>query len=182
MAAENEARILVEAERLFSTQAFDRVTLAAVAEAAGVTIPTLQRRFGNKEGLVAACGAIIAARVEAQRGTPPVGSVGACIRELVDHYEREGALMWHLLRQESDVPLLQGLLAGGRARHRQWVKTVFSEAIAHLDARKRRARVDALVAVTDVFVWKLLRIDLGRGRAEVEAIVNTMAEALARRA
>ncbi len=29
MAAENEARILMEAERLFSTQAFDRVTLAA---------------------------------------------------------------------------------------------------------------------------------------------------------
>jgi AcrR family transcriptional regulator len=180
MAAENEARILVEAERLFSTQAFDRVTLAAVAEAAGVTIPTLQRRFGNKEGLAAACGAVIEARTEAQRGAPPVGSVGACIRELVDHYEREGALLWHLLRQESDVPLLQGPLAGGRARHRQWVKAVFSEAISHLDARKRRARVDALVAVTDVFVLKLLRLDLRRGRAEVEALINTMAEAVAR--
>ena len=181
-ASENEARILVEAERLFATQPFDRVTLGEVAKAAGVTIPTLQRRFGNKEGLFAACGAVVAARTEGQRGAPPVGNVSACIHELIEHYEREGAMIWHLLRQESDVPLLQVLLAGGRARHREWVEVVFAEAVGRGDRRKRRARVDAIVAVTDLFVWKLLRIDLGRSRNEVEALLSTMAEAVAGRA
>lgn len=178
-AAETEAGIIVEAERLFATQPFDRVTLGAVAEAAGVTIPTLQRRFGNKEGLFAACGAVVVARVERQRGAPPVGDVTACIHELVEHYEREGAMMWNLLRQESDVPLLQALLAEGRAKHRAWVGHVFAEAVARVEGRTRRARVDALVAATDLFVWKLLRVDLGRSRAEVEARMLAMAQAIA---
>ena len=178
-AAENEAHILTEAERLFATRPFDRVTLGEIADAAGVTIPTLQRRFGNKEGVFAACGAIVAARVDAQRGSPPVGNVKACIHELVAHYEREGAMMWNLLRQESDVPLLAAPLAAGRAKHRTWVELVFAEPIARVDGRKRRSRIDALVSVTDLFVWKLLRIDLGRGRAEVEALVVGMAEAIA---
>ena len=179
-ASEREARILEEAERLFATEPFDRVTLAEVAEAAGVTVPTLQRRFGNKEGLFAACAAAVSARVEGQRGTPPVGSITACIGELVDHYEREGAMMWHLLRQERDVPLLHAPLAAGRAKHREWTVLVFGESIALVDGRKRRALIDSLVAVTDVFVWKLLRLDLGRSRAEVQSLVLSMAEAIAR--
>ena len=43
-----------------------------------------------------------------------------------------------------------------------------------------RALIDSLVAVTDVFVWKLLRLDLGRSRAEVQSLVLSMAEAIAR--
>ncbi|MEW5850113.1 MAG: TetR/AcrR family transcriptional regulator [Myxococcota bacterium] len=38
------------------------MTLAAVAEASGVSIPTLQRRFGNKDGLFAAVGDRVRAR------------------------------------------------------------------------------------------------------------------------
>jgi len=130
---------------------FDRVTLAAVAQAAGVTIPTLQRRFGNKEGLFAACGSRVGVRIVAQRGSPPVGNIKGCIAEHIDHCEREGAMIWHLLRQEVDVPLLQAL-AGGRLAHRKWVETIFAESIACVDGRKRRARIDALVAGTDLFV------------------------------
>ncbi len=171
-------RVLLEAVRLFATEPFDRVTLASVAEAAGVTIPTLQRGFGNKEGLFAACASLVAARVEGERGDPPVGSITKCIGEHVAHYEHEGATMWHLLRQEADVPLLRAPLAAGRALHRAWVETVFAESIARTSGRKRRARVDALVAVTDLFVWKLLRLDVGRSAAEVSALMCTMAEAI----
>ncbi len=178
-AAETAERVLVEAERLFATELFDRVTLGAVAQAAGVTIPTLQRRFGNKEGLFAACAARVTARVEGQRGTPPVESLEKCIGEHVAHYEREGAMLWHLLRQEADVPLLQSPLAAGRARHRGWVETVFARSIARVSGRERRAHIDALVAVTDLFVWKLLRLDLGRTAADVEALMCTTAEAIA---
>lgn len=179
-AEQTAERVLLEAVRLFATEPFDRVTLASVAEAAGVTIPTLQRRFGNKEGLFAACAALVAARVERQRGDPPVGSITKCIGEHIAHYEREGAMMWHLLRQEADVPLLREPLAAGRALHRAWVETVFAESIGRTAGRQRRARVDALVAATDLFVWKLLRLDLGRSAAEVTALMCTMAEAIAR--
>ncbi|MEO6775098.1 MAG: helix-turn-helix domain-containing protein [Kofleriaceae bacterium] len=169
----------MKAERLFATEPFDRVTLDAVAHAAEVTIPTLQRRFGNKEGLFAACAARVTERIEQQRSAPPVGNIKGCLSEHLAHYEREGAMMWHLLRQEADVPLLRTSLAAGRAMHRAWVKAVFARSIARIDARKRRARVDALVAVTDLFVWKLLRIDLGRTASEVEALMCAMADAVA---
>ena len=178
-AEETAQRVLVEAERLFATEPFDRVTLGAVAEAAGVTIPTLQRRFGNKDGLFGACAMRVAERVKRQLGPPPVGSIELCMAQHVAHYEREGAMMWHLLRQEADVVLLQAPLAAGRASHRAWVETVFAESIGRVDRRKRRARIDALVAATDLFVWKLLRIDLGRSAAEVEAVMFAMASAVA---
>jgi AcrR family transcriptional regulator len=177
-AAESEAKVLAAARRLFDTRPFDRVSLAEVAEAAGVTIPTLQRRFGNKEGLIAAGAAAFVMEAASQRAAPPFGDVKACLREVVDHYERDGATLWQYLRQENDVPIFGVFLAGGRAQHRQWVELVFAEAIARVAGRKRRALVDSLVAVTDVFVWKLLRIDLGRTRAEVEAIITAMAEAI----
>ena len=103
------------------------------------------------------------------------GALRTCIRELVDHYEQEGRLMWHMLRQEQDVPLLQDALPEARAVHRRWVETVFAAELEPRDARQRRARIDALVAATDLFVWKLLRIDLGRSRVEVEAAMLALA-------
>lgn len=165
-----EERILGEAERLFATEPFDRVTLDAVARAAGVSIPTLQRRFGSKDGLFAACGDRMRAGVQRQRGAPPAGDVPAAVKELVAHYEAEGAMVWHFLRQEPDVPALGPALAEGRAMHRAWVVTVFG--------KRLRAEIDALVAVTDLFTWKLLRIDLGRSRDEVESTITAMALAL----
>ena len=171
--ADTEARIVEEAERLFSTEPFDRVTLASIAGAAGVTIPTVQRRFGNKDGVFAAVADRVRERVDRQRSTR--GDLRTCIRELVDHYEQEGRLMWHMLRQEQDVPLLQDALPEARAVHRRWVETVFAAVLEPRDARQRRARIDALVAATDLFVWKLLRIDLGRSRVEVEAAMLALA-------
>jgi AcrR family transcriptional regulator len=154
------------------------VTLAQVAAAAGVTVPTLQRRFGNKEGLFHAWGQRVRERVNAQRGSPPVGDLRACLVELVAHYELEGRGAWHLLRQEDDIPLLKHGLDVGRRVHRAWVEQVFAETIARRSPAKRRSLVDALVAVTDLFVWKLLRLDNGRSRQDVETILIAMAEAI----
>lgn len=172
-AQDNEARILTEAERLFATERFDRVTLDAVAKAAGVTIPTIQRRFGNKEGLLAACADAMRPRILAQRVVPAGGDLAVAMRHLVDHYEKEGRMVWHFLRQADDVPLLHDGLAEGRRVHRAWVEAVFGAGDP--------ARTDALVAVTDLFVWKLLRVDLGRRRAEVEDRMIAMARAVAGR-
>jgi AcrR family transcriptional regulator len=178
-AATTGDRILNEAERLFSTRLFDRVSLAEVAQAANVTIPTIQRRFGNKDGLFAAVGARVRTRIQSQRGAPPMGDVHACIVELVAHYELEGRMVWHLLRQEADVPLLHAVLEEGRTTHRAWVENVFAPALKPLNAKARRSLVDALIAVTDVFSWKLLRLDLGRSRGEVETFMNATAAAIA---
>lgn len=177
-AADTAVRILEVAERLFSTQPFDRLSLATVAKEAGVTIPTLQRKFGNKEGLFAALAPVVRARIAEQRGTPPRGDVESALKQLVTHYEAEGKLVWHMLRQEQDVPALKVALEEGRGVHRAWVEAVFAHALP-ARGKARAARVDALVAVTDLYLWKLLRLDLGRSRAHVEETLIAMAHAVA---
>jgi len=176
--AESLERILDEAEALFFSEAFDRVTLDAVARAAGVSIPTLQRNFGNKEGLFAAVGGRMRARVEAERRPPP-GDIEGALRALLDHYERDGRTMWHLLRQEADVPLLHAGLDEARGVHRAWVGEVFARSLDALKGAERERRLDALVAATDLYVWKLLRVDLGRTRQQVGRTMTAMALAIA---
>jgi AcrR family transcriptional regulator len=178
-AAENEQRIIEVAGRHFATELFDRVTLASIAQEAGVTIPTLQRRFGNKEGLLHAFGEHLRTRIQGQRGEPPEGDIRAGLRQLLAHYEAEGAMVWHWLRQEADVAPLRKGLAEGRRVHRAWVERVFAHALRGRSGAARSAKVDQLVAVTDVFVWKLLRLDLGRPRPAVEAAMLDMALAVA---
>ncbi|MBK6528650.1 MAG: TetR/AcrR family transcriptional regulator [Deltaproteobacteria bacterium] len=176
--AESLERILDEAEALFFSEPFDRVTLDAVARAAGVSIPTLQRNFGNKEGLFAAVGGRMRARVEAERRPPRMTQEAR--PALLDHYERDGRTMWHLLRQEADVPLLHAGLDEARAVHRAWVGEVFACSLAALKGAERERRLDALVAATDLYVWKLLRVDLGRTRQQVGRTMTAMALAVAR--
>jgi hypothetical protein len=117
---------------------------------------------------------VVRARIDAQRGAPPVGDVRAAIRQLIDHYEAEGRLVWHLLRQEQDVPLLAEGVAEGRRTHRAWVGAVFGLA----DHAGDRIAIDRLVGATDLFLWKLWRIDLKRSRAEVEAHMLALVGAL----
>jgi AcrR family transcriptional regulator len=178
-AAETEERIVEVAERLFSRESFDRVSLAAVAEAGLVSVPTLQRRFGDKEGLFAAVGDRVRQRILTQRQPPAGGDLDGALDALLAHYELEGRMVWHLLKQEQDVPPLREALAAGRALHRAWVEVVFDTALRPLEGGERARRADALVAATDVYVWKLLRLDLARSREEVASTMKAMARAVA---
>lgn len=177
-AAENADRILDEAERLFTLESFDRVSLATVAAAAGVSVPTLQRRFGNKEGLFAAAGERVRARVMSQRRSP-TGDIDGALDSLLEHYEIEGRMVWHWLKQEADVPILGVALKEGRATHRAWVEEIFAAALCSLSGEARERKVDAIVAATDIYLWKLLRVDLGRPREHVAHVMKAMAHAVA---
>lgn len=78
-AARNRATVLAAAETLFRREDLDHVSLARVAQAAGVGKATVMRRFGDLLGLV---DALIAPRVTAlqdrvRSGEPPLGPGGA---------------------------------------------------------------------------------------------------------
>lgn len=166
--AERSERILEVAERLFSREIFERVTLDSVAKEAGVSIPTLQRRYGSKEGLLAAVVERAEERVAAQRASPTLGAIDANLDALLAHYELEARTMWHLLRQEEDCPPLAEIVKRGRALHRRWVEEAFGKG--------PRERTDALVAATDLFVWKLLRVDLKRGQGAVRSTMRALVD------
>jgi AcrR family transcriptional regulator len=171
-------RILDAAEAAFYEQPGDEVTLAAVAESAGVTVQTVLRRFGNRQALFGTALARAAARVSLQRGSAPVGDVEGAMRVLVDHYEELGDRVLRVLAEEGRSPVLHALTDIGRAYHREWCKRVFAPTLSELDGAELERRTAQLVAVTDVYVWKLLRRDQGLGREQTERAMRELVEPL----
>lgn len=176
-AAATGERIKDAALRSFSETPFNEVTLASVAERAGVTVQTVIRRFGSKEGLFEAVAAREFKRVRHERmveGSNRVGLASA-VHVLVAHYEKDGAMMLRLLAQEARSRALAKLLSEGRMLHEEWVRTNCAEVLVGGESET----LAAAIAATDLYVWKLLRLDRGMSREDVERTMLTLLEGLA---
>ena len=79
-----------------------------------------------------------------------------------------------MLAEEHRIPGLEGVAAEGRERHRAWVEAAFADQLARAAPRERRTVLAALLAATDVYVWKLLRRDLGLDRRASQAAVERL--------
>ena len=87
------------------------------------------------------------------------GDVAAAVRVVAGDYEEAGQQLMHMLGQEHRFPALSQLLDIGRRGHRRWVRWAFSPQLADRDRCRRVQLEDLLVVATDVYTWKLLRID-----------------------
>jgi AcrR family transcriptional regulator len=161
-AQETHKAILRAAVALWREKDWDAVTLASIAERAGVTTQTVLRRFGSKNGVVDACLAERASGIEEVRDRARVGDIENALEALMDHYERDGDAVLRTLSIAERSQAAQRIVAHGRAEHRRWCARVFAPYLPSPKARDHRARLDAFVAATDVYLWKLLRRDLGR--------------------
>ena len=192
LAAETTERIVDAAEALLADGPLTGVTLKAVAARAGVTVQTVLRHMGSRDGCVEAVGQRIGQRIERQRGRSAPGDLDGAIDDLVAHYEAEGRLVLNLLAQEDGTdPVARRAAETGRAFHRAWVRRCFvpmtttarscapgaETALRHDEDEAERERVDALVAATDLYVWKLLRLDLGRSREATGTVLRRLVRA-----
>src|SRR4051794_13510467 len=179
-AAATGERILDAATEVFWQGLTPDISLDDVARRAGVSVQTVIRRFGGRDGLMAAAADREAERVRRQRDEAPVGDAGGAVRVLVDHYEALGDRVLGLLAEEDRVPGLQAIAARGRALHREWCARVFAPALAGRAGIERDRRLGQLVAVCDVYTWKLLRRDAGLSRRQTElALVELLEPMLA---
>jgi AcrR family transcriptional regulator len=138
------------------------IVLADVAERAGVTVQTVLRHFGSRQGVFEQAQARQIARVRAERATP-VGDVESAVRTIVIFYDRLGEWSLRLQAQEhSDEPSRRRVELGRRL-HRDWVEEVFAPQLA--GRRDRKELVDLLVVATDLLTWKILRRDGGMDRS-----------------
>ena len=153
-----------------------RAPLKAVAERAGVSQRTILRHFGSRDGLVAAAVSAGRRRIEAERFAVPAGDVEAAVANLAAHYEAEGDRTVRLLAEEGSDADIDAILAGGRDMHRRWVKEKLGPLLTvdDVDTPTRRRRLAQLVAVCDVYTWKLLRRDSRLGRAETERALREL--------
>lgn len=151
-----------------------RLSLGAVAERAGVSVQTVIRRFGGRDGLMEAAVARETAAVQAERDPSTIAAPADAIRQLVDHYERRGDAVLRLLAEEARRPELNPYAEPGRHAHRTWCATVFATGLAGLRTEDRERRLAQLVAICDVYTWKLLRRDAGLDRATTERALLEM--------
>jgi AcrR family transcriptional regulator len=181
-AAETGRRILQATLDLFMEGPLANVTLAAVAERADVTVQTVIRRFGDRVGLINATAEYSSANVASQRDAAPIGDVPAVVENLVEHYEIFGALALKLLSEEDASPVMAEITEAGRQYHRQWCARVFAPFLEDLPRPDGDRRLAQLVALCDVYTWKLLRLDSGLSRDQVTLSLLEMLEPFTRRA
>ena len=158
-------------------QWLDEITLDEVAKAAGVTMQTVIRHYGGKDGLISAADALFSQQIPERRAVPP-GAVDQALSALVADYELTGDVVIRFLAQEDRYPALHRALAYGRANHRSWVENILAPALASLQNSIRERRLNALIAATDVYTWKLLRRDLGHAQPAVVAVMRDLVRGL----
>lgn len=173
--AETGERILDAALVHFAQDPVDRIRLEEIARSAGVTVPTIVRRFGGKAGVIVALVqrelALLAARRTAHADDP----VEVVIGDLVEHYERYGVL---ILKVYAEAPLVEGLAevaAQARSYHVAWCRETFARRIAGNPAVHAR-RLAATIAVCDATTWRILRHDGGLDPDEVRAALRELLE------
>jgi AcrR family transcriptional regulator len=170
--AETRRRIVDALFELGRERMFPDISLDDVAAEAGVSVQTILRHFDSRAGLLQATMDHAIATVNMERAAP-VGDVDVAVAVIVRHYEDRGQTALLLLAQESDRQVGE-LTRRGRAMHRTWVTEVFAPFLTWL----KDPLIDLLVVATDVYTWKLLRLDRRYSRIRTEKLILRMVRSL----
>ena len=152
------------------------ITLPAVAKRADVTVKTVLRHFGSRDALVDAAWSQACEDVMAER-TPPSDDLDAALKVLIAHYERMGDVVLVMLAEDENDPRARRMNTAGRRAHRAWVEEVFGARLPEESAARSRL-IDVLVVATDVYSWKLLRLDRRLSVDDVHDRMRLMSEAI----
>jgi len=175
---DTQRRIVAVFRAALRTRWMDEIRLDDVAAEAGTTRQTVIRLFGGKDGLLVAVANAMKDEIQLMRAVPPGADPRAAAQALVRDYETSGDVIVRILAQEERHAALTALLDVGRKWHRNWVEETFAPTLARLVPKERARRTTQLVAVTDVYVWKLLRRDFRHSATEVEGLIAGMLQKL----
>jgi AcrR family transcriptional regulator len=167
-AAETGRRILRATLECYSERFFDQVSLEDIAERAGVTVQTILRRYNCKDDLIAASANEARQSIKSLRDGASSADVAGAIKALIRTYEEHGGRVLRLLAQEERVASFRLITDAGRAYHRQWVERVFARVLAARTGSKRQRLLAQLIAICDLYSWKVLRRDLGLSKEKTE--------------
>lgn len=166
-------RILEAMAELWLTRHYDEVTLADVADLAGVSRQTVYRQFGTKDELLIATAEWKGPQGEAQMLVAP-GDVDGAISRLMELYETMGDANVRALALEGRVDAMDHMLKRGRSAHRAWIEHIFDPWLPAHGSPDRDSVVMTLYAATDVMQWKLLRRDFHFTATDTEQIIRRL--------
>jgi AcrR family transcriptional regulator len=169
-AAATRRRILQAGLDLLWEQIAMETTLDDVATRADVSVKTVLRHFGSRDGFDAAIAQFALEEIGEDR-TASVGDIAAIVHAIFNHYERRGDGVLKMLGQELFDYRLGQRMDIGRRLHREQIAELFAPQLAKEPTADREALIDLLVIATDVYTWKLLRRDRHLDRPTAEARV-----------
>lgn len=160
-------RILEAGAGLLRSKFRSEIRLPELAECAGVSVQTLINVFGTKDEILSVALREMIRSAGSQRRAAAPHDIAGAILGLYEHYESVGDLVVRNLMEAADAELLEI----GRTRHREWGEIYFRPRLAGLPGGDQQRRMDALLSICDVYVWRLLRRDNGRTIADAQASV-----------
>lgn len=178
-AAKRRERVVEAAMGLFMSQPFDEVTLQSVADAAEVSLKTVMRTFGSKEGLVTACIAHGQVR-ENSRRVVAVGDVEGAAEVLAARYEAMLGWTLRMVALSERLPIVRTWIDTSRRTHLAWLAEVFAPWLPASGA-ERDVRLIQLFGATEVYCWWSARESLGFSRAKVASALRETLRALVAR-
>jgi len=104
----------------------------------------------------------------------PAGDYARALDAIVAEYESSGNLTVRLLAQEARYPAIKSITNLGRSNHREWVGMIFAPWLDAMSPKDSRRAQDKLVIALDVYVWKLLRVDMQRSVAELRRTMTDL--------
>jgi AcrR family transcriptional regulator len=172
-AATTRLRILQAGLDLLWEQLVIETTLDDVASRADVSVKTVLRHFGSRDGFDVALEQFALEEIGEEVAAPP-GDVVAAVHGLFTHYEHRGDGVLKMLGQELFDDTFRERMDLGRRLHRENIAELFAPQLADRPAADREALIDLLVVATDVYTWKLLRRDRGLDQPTAEARVRLL--------
>lgn len=170
-ANQTERKIL---KGLFDTwleNSLHEITLEKVAQRSGVTVRTILRKFGSKEGLFDASLKFDIGEMGARKNRTEAGNLESIMDTLMEEYESTGKAGIRTLALEHELSQAAEIIAKGRSVHMAWCERVFEPYLHGLNANEHRQMLSALYVETDINCWKLLRIDFSFSELETRQIM-----------
>ena len=174
-------RIVETARKLWWDCYYDEVSLQEIADGAGVSLQTVIRRFGSKDGLLVAVSQHISPGVMAERDAVPPGDIDAIVGHLVPHYEEMGDPMLRLQSLEDRLPAVKEALRLPRAMHREWLARTFAKFLPDPQSPEYNWRIAMFASAVDLHTWQVLRREQGLSVDETARAMREMLERLTRR-
>lgn len=178
--ARNDQKILDAVADLWLQLPLPELTLEKVAKKAGVTVRTILRKYGSKEGLVKASIENDGGQFTQNRMQVEPGDLSGILDALLGEYELMGDALIRTLTVEYEFPSTSEILKNARAIHREWCEVVFAPFLPDPLSESYETVLTAFIAATEFYLWKLLRKDLGKSYKQTRQIFLYTLESLAK--
>ena len=175
----NDRKIMDAMAELWLKMPLSELTLDKIAQRSGVTVRTILRKYGSKEGLLKAILENEGGRFTNQRMQVTPGDLPGILDALLEEYERMGNALIRTLTVEYEFPSTQEILHQARIIHRGWCEMVFEPFLPSKSSDRHETILSAFIAATEFYLWKLLRKDLGKSREQCRQIFLFTLESLA---